>query len=42
VLWHPEQGEDFELFRELVEEARRYHEEARSGGPRSAPAAPGR
>ncbi len=41
VLWHPEQGEDFELFRELVEEARRYHEEARSGGPRPAPGAPG-
>jgi putative glutamine amidotransferase len=26
VLWHPEQGEDFALFRELVEEARRYRE----------------
>jgi putative glutamine amidotransferase len=26
VLWHPEQGEDFALFRELVEEARRYKE----------------
>ena len=27
VLWHPEEGEDFALFRELVEEARRYREE---------------
>ena len=27
VLWHPEQGEDFALFRALVEEARAYHEE---------------
>jgi putative glutamine amidotransferase len=26
VLWHPEHGEDFALFRELVEEARRYRE----------------
>jgi putative glutamine amidotransferase len=26
VLWHPEQGEDFALFRGLVEEARRYKE----------------
>ena len=29
VLWHPEQGEDFALFKELVEEARKYHEEKR-------------
>ncbi|MDQ3867773.1 MAG: gamma-glutamyl-gamma-aminobutyrate hydrolase family protein [Actinomycetota bacterium] len=29
VLWHPEQGEDFELFRTLVEEARRYRAEKR-------------
>ena len=29
VLWHPEQGEDFALFRTLVEEARRYREERR-------------
>jgi putative glutamine amidotransferase len=27
VLWHPEAGEDFALFEELVEEASRYHEE---------------
>ena len=27
VLWHPEEGEDAALFRALVEEARRYHEE---------------
>jgi gamma-glutamyl-gamma-aminobutyrate hydrolase PuuD len=27
VLWHPEEGEDFELFKGLVEEARRYREE---------------
>jgi gamma-glutamyl-gamma-aminobutyrate hydrolase PuuD len=27
VLWHPEEGEDLALFEELVEEARRYHEE---------------
>jgi putative glutamine amidotransferase len=26
VLWHPEEGEDFELFKGLVEEARRYRE----------------
>ena len=26
VLWHPEEGEDFALFTELVEEARRYRE----------------
>ncbi|HEY7197451.1 MAG TPA: gamma-glutamyl-gamma-aminobutyrate hydrolase family protein [Gaiellaceae bacterium] len=26
VLWHPEAGEDFALFRGLVEEARAYHE----------------
>lgn len=26
VLWHPEQGEDFALFRALVEEARSYRE----------------
>ena len=24
VLWHPEEGEDFALFRALVEEARAY------------------
>jgi putative glutamine amidotransferase len=29
VLWHPEQGEDFALFQALVEEARRYREEAK-------------
>ena len=27
VLWHPEQGQDFALFRALVEEARAYHAE---------------
>jgi putative glutamine amidotransferase len=27
VLWHPEEGEDFALFRGLVDEARRYAEE---------------
>ena len=27
VLWHPEAGEDLRLFEELVEHARRYHEE---------------
>ncbi len=27
VLWHPEEGEDFALFKGLVEEARRYREE---------------
>jgi putative glutamine amidotransferase len=27
VLWHPEEGEDFALFRGLVEEASRYREE---------------
>ncbi len=27
VLWHPEQGEDFALFKGLVEEAARYREE---------------
>jgi putative glutamine amidotransferase len=27
VLWHPEEGEDFALFKALVDEARRYHEE---------------
>jgi putative glutamine amidotransferase len=26
VLWHPEEGEDFRLFQQLVEEARRYRE----------------
>ncbi len=40
VLWHPEQGEDFALFRALVEEARRYREDARRGGPRPAVPAP--
>jgi putative glutamine amidotransferase len=29
VLWHPEEGEDFALFRALVEEARVYREERR-------------
>jgi putative glutamine amidotransferase len=29
VLWHPEEGEDFELFRALVDEARAYREERR-------------
>jgi putative glutamine amidotransferase len=27
VLWHPEEGQDFALFKALVEEARRYREE---------------
>ena len=27
VLWHPEEGEDFALFKQLVEEARAYREE---------------
>jgi gamma-glutamyl-gamma-aminobutyrate hydrolase PuuD len=27
VLWHPEEGEDFALFKGLVEEARRYRRE---------------
>ena len=27
VLWHPEEGEDFALFKGLVEEARRYRQE---------------
>ena len=27
VLWHPEEGEDFALFRGLVDEARRYRQE---------------
>jgi putative glutamine amidotransferase len=27
VLWHPEEGQDFALFQELVEEARRYRAE---------------
>jgi putative glutamine amidotransferase len=27
VLWHPEEGEDFALFKALVEEARRYREQ---------------
>ena len=30
VLWHPEEGEDFALFRALVEEARTYREESRA------------
>ncbi|MBD0290633.1 MAG: gamma-glutamyl-gamma-aminobutyrate hydrolase family protein [Thermoleophilia bacterium] len=30
VLWHPEQGEDFALFKGLVEEAARYRAERRS------------
>ena len=29
VLWHPEEGEDFALFGELVDEARGYREERR-------------
>jgi putative glutamine amidotransferase len=29
VLWHPEEGQDFELFRALVDEARAYREERR-------------
>lgn len=29
VLWHPEEGEDFALFRGLVEEARAYREETK-------------
>ena len=27
VLWHPEEGEDFALFRGLVDEARAFREE---------------
>jgi putative glutamine amidotransferase len=30
VLWHPEEGEDFALFKGLVEEAARYREERRA------------
>jgi putative glutamine amidotransferase len=30
VLWHPEEGEDFALFKGLVEEAARYREERRT------------
>jgi hypothetical protein len=26
VLWHPEEGEDFRLFQQLVEEARSYRQ----------------
>ncbi len=37
VLWHPEQGEDFELFHALVDEARRYREERRGKEPSRAP-----
>jgi putative glutamine amidotransferase len=29
VLWHPEEGEDFALFRGLVDEARGYREQRR-------------
>ena len=29
VLWHPEEGDDFALFKGLVDEARRYREERR-------------
>lgn len=29
VLWHPEEGEDFALFQELVEEAGRYRDDRR-------------
>lgn len=29
VLWHPEEGEDFALFKALVEEAKRYRNERR-------------
>jgi putative glutamine amidotransferase len=29
VLWHPEEGEDFALFKALVEEAERYRAERR-------------
>jgi putative glutamine amidotransferase len=32
VLWHPEEGDDFALFRALVEEARHYRDERRAGG----------
>ncbi len=35
VLWHPEEGEDFSLFAQLVDEARAYAEER--GGPTAAP-----
>ena len=31
VLWHPEEGEDFALFQELVEEARRYRSDKHAG-----------
>jgi putative glutamine amidotransferase len=30
VLWHPEEGEDFALFKGLVQEAERYREERRA------------
>ncbi len=36
VLWHPEQGEDFALFHELVEEARQYREAKPALGTRFA------
>lgn len=35
VLWHPEAGEDFVLFRALVEEARDYRAAASTGGKRA-------
>jgi putative glutamine amidotransferase len=38
VLWHPEEGEDFALFKGLVEEAARYREERRRREALEAPA----
>ena len=38
VLWHPEEGEDFALFKGLVEEAARYREERRRRDEVGAPA----
>ena len=38
VLWHPEEGEDFALFKGLVEEAARYREERRQREELGAPA----
>jgi putative glutamine amidotransferase len=38
VLWHPEQGEDFALFKGLVEEAARYREERAPRAPEGAAA----
>jgi putative glutamine amidotransferase len=38
VLWHPEEGEDFALFKGLVQEAARYREERRRREALEAPA----